>query len=55
MTLTNIEMEWTDSGARVLSTKCIPCPRCHFNVTPNEVHLCGDRVPKPPKKKQVTK
>lgn len=45
--MTNIDADWTDDGARVMSSIAIACPRCATTVTPNVEHLCGDRVPKP--------
>jgi hypothetical protein len=42
--VTNIEMDWTDTGGRVLSSIPIPCPACGVVVTVNVVHLCGDRI-----------
>lgn len=47
MKFTNIQMEWTDTGARVLSSIPLPCPRCDVQVAANVEHLCGDRAPKP--------
>ena len=44
---TNIQMDWTDTGARVLSSVAIHCPACGVEVDPDIEHLCGDRVPKP--------
>lgn len=57
MKLTNIEMDWSDTGARVLSSLPLPCPLCGVVVTPNVEHLCGDRAPKPkpPAKKRRDK
>lgn len=40
---TSIEMDWTDTGARVLSSMPIPCPTCGSVVAPNIEHVCGDR------------
>jgi hypothetical protein len=42
MKYTNIEMDWTANGAKVLSSLAIPCPVCQTVVTPNVEHLCGD-------------
>ena len=42
MKFTNIEMEWTDTGARITSSMPLPCPVCGEIVTPNVEHLCGD-------------
>lgn len=50
MKFTSIEMDWTDDGAKALSSLPIPCPRCQVVVTPNIEHLCGDRLPKPVKR-----
>jgi hypothetical protein len=50
MKMTNIEMEWTDDGARILSTMAIPCPACGVVVTPNVEHTCGDMADKKPKR-----
>lgn len=47
MKFTNIEMDWTDTGGRVLSTVVIRCPACGFMVPANIEHLCGDRVERP--------
>jgi len=44
MNFTQIEMEWTDKGARVVSTIAINCPRCHETVPANSEHRCGDRM-----------
>jgi hypothetical protein len=49
MKYTNIEMDWTANGAKVLSSLAIPCPVCQTVVTPHVEHLCGDRLPKPKK------
>ena len=51
MKLTNISMEWTDTGAviSISSTSAfgLCCPRCGVSVGPGE-HRCGDKVlPKP--------
>lgn len=46
MKITSIDMDWTNTGARVLSSLAIPCPACGQVVTPNVEHLCGDRAPK---------
>jgi hypothetical protein len=48
---TNIEMDWTDTGARVLSSIPLPCPRCQTAVEANVEHLCGDKAPGPKKKR----
>lgn len=55
--MTNIEMDWTDSGARVKFSSNLPgmvlnCPRCQAPVQPSIEHLCGDRAPKPAKPRQ---
>lgn len=47
MKIVNIDMEWTDNGARVLSSLPMRCPRCEVSVDTNVEHLCGDRAPKP--------
>ncbi len=56
MKLTMIDMNWTDSGARVFFSTTtafkVSCPRCGAEVVNNVEHLCGDRVPKP---KKITK
>lgn len=40
-----IEMDWTDSGARVFTNRSdVACPRCSQQVEPNVEHLCGDRA-----------
>jgi hypothetical protein len=49
--LTNITMEWTDDGAFILSTIPICCPVCHQMTVANVEHRCGDRVPKPLKRR----
>jgi hypothetical protein len=43
-----IQMDWTDSGARIFSSKlAINCPVCGTTVTPNVEHTCGDKAPPP--------
>jgi hypothetical protein len=51
MKLTNIKMEWTDTGARVFwqasgssLIAALNCPLCGTEVASGIEHLCGDRV-----------
>ncbi len=44
--MTNIKVEWTDKGAKILSSIPITCPVCIVEVTPNMEHLCGNMLPK---------
>ncbi len=44
MKLTHVRMEWTDTGAIVLATIPVPCPRCRKWIEPNVEHRCGDQV-----------
>lgn len=51
MKFTAIEMDWTDDGARCLSTmEGVACPRCGESLIPNQEHRCGDRKRSPRKK-----
>lgn len=50
--MTTIDMDWTDTGGRVLSSVPIKCPCCGDSVRPNVEHLCGDRLPSPPKQRR---
>lgn len=47
MKMTNINMDWTDSGAYVSNVSTngptLNCPRCGTQVPPNTVHTCGDK------------
>lgn len=49
--MTTVEMDWTDTGARVFSSLALPCPCCQIVVTPDVEHRCGDRAPQPAKKR----
>jgi hypothetical protein len=45
MSVTTIELDWTDDGADCLAS--VPgwkCPRCQTDLEPNVRHLCGDKV-----------
>lgn len=48
--MTNIEMEWTDSGAKIISTVAVTCPACKAVVSPGVEHRCGDMVVTPKKR-----
>jgi hypothetical protein len=56
--MTNILMEWTDTGAHIKIESAtpglsIPCPRCDVMVGAGKDHLCGDQKPvTKPRKKQ---
>lgn len=41
--MTNIKMDWTDTGAVVLANVAIGCPVCGAQVQPNIEHRCGDK------------
>lgn len=43
--MTNISMEWTNTGAVVTSSIPIACPRCGELCGLGIEHRCGDKLP----------
>lgn len=37
------DMEWTPTGARIMSAQAVSCPVCRTVTTPGVEHVCGDR------------
>lgn len=44
MTITNVAMDWTDTGAVVDASVAVCCPRCSVVVFPGVQHRCGDKA-----------
>lgn len=53
--MANVEIEWTDTGCRILATIAMRCHACKVVVAPNVEHRCGDMVLKPEKPKRRVK
>lgn len=49
--ITDIRMEWTDSGAVVFASVPIGCPRCGIECPAAIEHRCGDKLPGSDRKK----
>jgi Ni,Fe-hydrogenase III small subunit len=46
MRFTNIHIEWTDSGAKILATIPMTCPICGTVTETNVEHTCGEFAPR---------